>query len=144
MRLLNIHTLELQDFTAREIPSYCILSHRWTNDEVSHKEYRKGLKKHSVGYQKIVDFCVFLRTRPHCFSRTDFELECREGLLEQETVVNWAWIDTCCIDKRSSAELSEAINSVCIHPSTSGRSEFLCSICRCSNGTARLENATST
>lgn len=26
--------------------------------------------------------------------------------------VRWAWIDTCCIDKRSSAELSEAINSM--------------------------------
>ncbi|KAI6002305.1 hypothetical protein F5J12DRAFT_906395 [Pisolithus orientalis] len=24
----------------------------------------------------------------------------------------WLWIDTCCIDKRSSAELSEAINSM--------------------------------
>ncbi|KAF2968608.1 hypothetical protein GQX73_g5009 [Xylaria multiplex] len=26
--------------------------------------------------------------------------------------LKWAWIDTCCIDKRSSAELSEAINSM--------------------------------
>ena len=26
--------------------------------------------------------------------------------------MQWAWIDTCCIDKRSSAELSEAINSM--------------------------------
>lgn len=25
---------------------------------------------------------------------------------------SWAWVDTCCIDKRSSAELSEAINSM--------------------------------
>jgi hypothetical protein len=25
---------------------------------------------------------------------------------------NWIWIDTCCIDKMSSAELSEAINSI--------------------------------
>lgn len=24
----------------------------------------------------------------------------------------WGWIDTCCIDKRSSAELTEAINSM--------------------------------
>ena len=24
----------------------------------------------------------------------------------------WLWVDTCCIDKRSSAELSEAINSM--------------------------------
>ncbi|PYI00378.1 hypothetical protein BO78DRAFT_330182, partial [Aspergillus sclerotiicarbonarius CBS 121057] len=26
--------------------------------------------------------------------------------------INWAWVDTCCIDKRSTAELSEAINSM--------------------------------
>lgn len=24
---------------------------------------------------------------------------------------DWVWVDTCCIDKRSSAELTEAINS---------------------------------
>ena len=27
-------------------------------------------------------------------------------------MVDWVWIDTCCIDKKSSAELSEAINSM--------------------------------
>lgn len=26
--------------------------------------------------------------------------------------LEWLWIDTCCIDKKSSAELSEAINSM--------------------------------
>lgn len=26
--------------------------------------------------------------------------------------LDWAWVDTCCIDKSSSAELSEAINSM--------------------------------
>ncbi len=26
--------------------------------------------------------------------------------------LEWAWVDTCCIDKTSSAELSEAINSM--------------------------------
>jgi hypothetical protein len=26
--------------------------------------------------------------------------------------LKWAWVDSCCIDKRSSAELSEAINSM--------------------------------
>ncbi|KAF2210552.1 hypothetical protein CERZMDRAFT_44799, partial [Cercospora zeae-maydis SCOH1-5] len=42
------------------------------------------------GYQKIVKLCEFARKK--------------HGL-------QWAWIDTCCIDKRSCAELSEAINS---------------------------------
>ena len=26
--------------------------------------------------------------------------------------LDWAWVDTCCVDKTSSAELSEAINSM--------------------------------
>lgn len=30
----------------------------------------------------------------------------------QDPPLKWAWIDTCCIDKRSSAELTEAINSM--------------------------------
>ncbi|KAI0146240.1 HET-domain-containing protein [Xylariaceae sp. FL1272] len=33
-------------------------------------------------------------------------------LLAIKDHIDWAWIDTCCIDKRSSAELSEAINSI--------------------------------
>lgn len=44
----------------------------------------------STGLKKITDFCALARRRN----------------------LEWAWIDTCCIDKRSSAELSEAINSI--------------------------------
>ena len=32
--------------------------------------------------------------------------------MARERDVSWIWIDTCCIDRRSSAELSEAINSM--------------------------------
>ncbi|KAI6143794.1 hypothetical protein BKA82DRAFT_65217, partial [Pisolithus tinctorius] len=42
------------------------------------------------GYQKIRNSCL---------------QACHNGL-------HWLWVDTCCIDKRSSAELSEAINSM--------------------------------
>lgn len=37
------------------------------------------------------------------------EYICRQAL---EDGLQWAWVDTCCIDKSSSAELSEAINSM--------------------------------
>ena len=43
-----------------------------------------------LGYKKIVDTC---------------EQAEKDGY-------EWVWVDTCCIDKRSSAELSEAINSM--------------------------------
>lgn len=98
MRLINIYTLELEEFFTAEIPYYYILSHRWGPDEVSYKEYVKKKKTDSPGYRKIIDACDFARTWQ---SSQEIRLE-----------VRYLWIDTCCIDKRSSAELSEAINSM--------------------------------
>jgi hypothetical protein len=54
------------------------------------KKLEAGLGKDKDGYQKITTFCAQARDR-------GFE---------------WAWVDTCGIDKTSSAELSEAINSM--------------------------------
>ena len=91
MWLLNTSTLELCEFLGEVKVPYGILSHRWesTEDEVSHKDHRKQLKDGTPGREKIRNLCRLARN---------------EGL-------EWAWIDTCCIDKRSSAELSEGINS---------------------------------
>lgn len=91
MRVLDISTLELSEFVEPPGP-YAILSHTWTDEEVTFKEYRKDQEaiKHRTGYAKIADFCKIARQRGF----------------------RWAWIDTCCIDKRSSAELSKAINSM--------------------------------
>ncbi|KAI6102353.1 heterokaryon incompatibility protein-domain-containing protein, partial [Pisolithus thermaeus] len=79
---------------------YAILSHRWEDDsEVTYKEMigltkmdeRKKVEvRKRSGYQKIIQCC---------------EQAMKDGH-------EWLWIDTCCIDKRSSAELSEAINSM--------------------------------
>ncbi|KAI6137285.1 heterokaryon incompatibility protein-domain-containing protein [Pisolithus sp. B1] len=87
---------ELGDKTMR----YAILSHRWKDgSEVTYKEMigltkmdeRKKVEvRKRSGYQKIIKCCEQAM-------KDDFE---------------WLWIDTCCIDKRSSAELSEAINSM--------------------------------
>ena len=91
MRLLNRKTIELQEYFDSRIPPYAIFSHRWENDEVSYQDLlaaRTGKR----GYAKIKGCCDAIATYT--------------GSLE------WVWIDTCCIDKRSSAELSEAINSM--------------------------------
>ncbi|KAI6101089.1 heterokaryon incompatibility protein-domain-containing protein, partial [Pisolithus croceorrhizus] len=79
---------------------YAILSHRWEDgSEVTYKEMiglmkmderKKNEVRERSGYQKIIKCCEQAM-------KDDFE---------------WLWIDTCCIDKRSSAELSEAINSM--------------------------------
>ena len=83
-----------------EATEYAILSHRWIDStEINYEEMVDLGKANSEerdeirqrpGYKKIVDTCEQAR-------RDKYE---------------WVWIDTCCIDKRSSAELSEVINSM--------------------------------
>jgi hypothetical protein len=89
MWLLNASTLKLHSFF-ENIPEYVILSHTWGEGEVAFEDIDKPYARNMTGYNKIVGCC---------------RLALRDGY-------EWAWIDTCCIDKRSSAELSEAINSM--------------------------------
>jgi hypothetical protein len=90
MRLLNTATLQLEDFMSTEGVKYAILSHRWKHDEVSLQQLVAGDVRGKLGYIKIRGFCR----------------------LAAENGYQHAWIDTCCIDKTSSAELQEAINSM--------------------------------
>lgn len=90
MRLLSTQKLDLVDFGDYSIPDYAILSHRWSNDEATFKDFDRNVQQKRKGFEKIERCC---------------EQAQRDGIL-------WAWIDTCCIDKSSSAELSEAINSM--------------------------------
>ncbi|RMZ13464.1 hypothetical protein D0862_02309 [Hortaea werneckii] len=94
MRLINTETLEMHEFLLAHVPRYAILSHRWQEEEVSFKQYSKRHKYPEIqqfkGLAKIEQFCRIARERE----------------------MQWAWIDTFCIDSRSSAELSEAINSM--------------------------------
>lgn len=95
MRLLDARTHRLADFPADSIPRYAILSHRWgaTDEEVLYADLEaKGPKaaKRKRGWQKVQDTC---------------QQAIDDGY-------NYVWIDTCTIDKTSSAELSEAINSM--------------------------------
>jgi hypothetical protein len=90
MRLINTGTLELQDFSLLKIPPYAILSHTWGDGEVSFQEMSLPSRSSMNGFEKIVKTCQLARGH---------------GL-------GFAWIDTCCIDKSSSAELTESINSM--------------------------------
>ncbi|KAK4958132.1 hypothetical protein LTR10_004557 [Elasticomyces elasticus] len=94
MRLLNTTTLEFEEFFDTQQVKYSILSHCWSQDprkpEVSHQAYlSKTYNKSGAGYQKIIRCCKLSRER---------------GL-------GYTWVDTCCVDKTSSTELSETINS---------------------------------
>jgi hypothetical protein len=92
MWLLNTKSLELKNFAGIATPPYAILSHTWGDEEVSFVEIfkKKGSALGKAGYVKVKACC---------------ERACEQNL-------EYVWIDTCCIDKRSSAELSEAINSM--------------------------------
>ncbi|KAJ8126484.1 hypothetical protein O1611_g7153 [Lasiodiplodia mahajangana] len=92
MRLINVSTYIIQEFFGDCIPEYAILSHTWDDEEVTLQDMQhlNEVVKAKPGFKKI-------------------EATCQQA---QRDWLNWAWVDTCCIDKTSSAELSEAINSM--------------------------------
>lgn len=91
MRLINTRTLALEEFFGDRIPKYAILSHTWRDAEVTYQDWqdshRRSAKK---GFQKIQAACM----------------------VAQRNSIEHLWVDTNCINKDSSSELSEAINSM--------------------------------
>lgn len=117
-RLINTTTLEFEGKFAHlssrpvrdsDFPEYAIVSHRWGEQEISYQEFlyftsqkneRNDIvarilgvdvsKEKGQGFSKVKSACGIAKSRGF----------------------GWLWIDTCCINKESSAELSEAINSM--------------------------------
>ncbi|GAB1317178.1 HET-domain-containing protein (Fragment) [Madurella fahalii] len=91
MRLLKLPSLEFEEFQDAP-PPYAILSHTWEKDEISLQEMitRSSKTVAKGGFVKIAQFA-------------------RVAL---SPAVRYAWVDTCCIDKTSSQELSYSINSM--------------------------------
>ncbi|KAF2732393.1 HET-domain-containing protein, partial [Polyplosphaeria fusca] len=95
MRLLRVGDsceLSLVEYTGRDTPQYAILSHTWgaDGDEITFRDIVEGGGKSKPGYRKL-SFCA--------------KQAANDSL-------QLFWVDTCCIDKSSSAELQEAINSM--------------------------------
>ncbi|KAG0704135.1 heterokaryon incompatibility protein-domain-containing protein [Suillus ampliporus] len=109
MRLLHTKKLTLE--IPADVQPYAILSHRWLADseEVSFQDLQYTPVPHSEGPHdnhagptlpaNVLDKKGFIKLRGACDQAS------KDGL-------EYIWIDTCCIDKTSSAELSEAINSM--------------------------------
>ncbi|KAK7458730.1 hypothetical protein VKT23_009729 [Stygiomarasmius scandens] len=95
MRLLHTEDFTLTEFHAN-IPIYAILSHTWLEkeDEINFQDIRNlddaRKREKATSWSKVAKACEY--ARKHSFK--------------------WIWIDSCCINKESSAELSEAINSM--------------------------------
>lgn len=83
------NALEIQEFDDTNTPKYAILSHRWGKDELTLQDVEGGITT-KIGFKKVQRCCAVAK---------------RDGF-------DYIWVDTCCIDKTSSAELSEAINSM--------------------------------
>lgn len=95
MRLLRARSrggFALTNFEGDTLPPYAILSHTWgsDNEELTFEDLENGTGKRKDGYQKLT-FCS--------------KQAKKDGL-------RYFWVDTCCIDKRSSSELQESINSM--------------------------------
>jgi len=97
MWLINTQTLKLKFFLKPPL-RYSILSHVWTDEECSFQEFRS---------LEEVDEPILAITGKKGFKKIQ---ACCKLSLEQG--FEWTWVDTCCIDKSSSAELSESINSM--------------------------------
>ncbi len=97
MWLLSTESLRLVHFHSPDtIPGgYAILSHVWQDAEQSFGDIQSFISRGVT----LPDPLVSDKIRETC------RIAYAHGY-------NWVWIDTCCIDKSSSAELSEAINSM--------------------------------
>jgi hypothetical protein len=93
MWLLNTSTFKLHGFLDHcNVPSYAILSHTWSDEEVTFQNIQNPTSEveRLAGYQKVKECC---------------NQAVSDGF-------QYVWIDTCCIDRSNSTELSEAINSM--------------------------------
>jgi hypothetical protein len=96
MRLLNTRSLEFSCvYVPNRVPDYVILSHRWGSEEVTYADIIQAplsepasVTRNKAGFLKVQEACA----------------------LALQNGYEWIWIDSCCIDKSSSAELQETIN----------------------------------
>ena len=99
MRLLDTRTLRFVEVSDPKAVPYAILSHTWdllgeqsfqTVSDIQRTHPGDSVASSPALSPKIRDFCAFARNAGY----------------------DYCWIDSCCIDKTSSSELTEAINSM--------------------------------
>lgn len=105
MHLIDTATFQLHTVVSEEDEDYAILSHRWREGEVLYEDIEGFQSSRKEGVAKLQAFCA--EARQYADSRSS-----------RNRGFRYVWADTCCIDKKSSAELSEAINSMYKYYST--------------------------
>jgi len=108
MRLINTTTFQIEDFSGRKVPRYAILSHTWGKEELTFQDwlYSQDQSPPRWGWVQIPDEIQLLK------SKEGYVKVAKACERAREDGFGWLWADTVCIDKSSSAELSEAINSM--------------------------------
>jgi Heterokaryon incompatibility protein (HET) len=108
MRLINTETLELHEFFDAAVPRHAILSHTWGPEEVTFQDwlYARHQNPPRWGWVYIEEEVDKVKAK---LGYIKIANACRQASTDH---LSWIWVDTNCIDKTSSAELSEAINSM--------------------------------
>ncbi|PVI01880.1 HET-domain-containing protein [Periconia macrospinosa] len=99
MRLLHTRHQVFKSFEGDSVPPYAILSHTWGSEEVTYQDAIAMIQRRNEDRDAAHEKKGFLKINLTCNQANYDGLE-------------WVWIDTCNIDKTSSSELSEAINSM--------------------------------
>ncbi|KAE8362386.1 heterokaryon incompatibility protein-domain-containing protein [Aspergillus caelatus] len=92
MRLLHASAFEIRTFPDGDTPPYAILSHTWEEE---------------VTYADLQDFHSTYVTEKKGFGK--IKSSCRVANADGFTYI---WIDTCCIDKSSKADLTEIVSAI--------------------------------
>lgn len=90
MYLLNTATYELHYSVSETEQEYAILSHTWDEEEILFQDMKTNMAREKKRWAKITGACLKARKDNYTY----------------------LWVDSVCINKESSAELSEAINSM--------------------------------
>jgi hypothetical protein len=91
LRLLDVRTYQVSVFNEAAAPRYAAISHTWGPDEVVFKDL--------VNFQYATLRGGFAKLQGACLTVIKLGIE-------------WIWIDTVCIDRSSSVEVSDSVNSI--------------------------------
>ena len=131
MRLLNVISRRLEDFFNKPVPEYAILSHTWGENEIVYQDFQQNdhllrllrevqflslsltqlSQKPALSQSRIRNETTLDSLKPHSTPSRYVKIDgcCAQAIKDG---CPYVWIDTICIDKSNSAELSEAINSM--------------------------------
>ncbi|KAF5363018.1 hypothetical protein D9758_012654 [Tetrapyrgos nigripes] len=111
MRLLHTRTLRVQEFFTY-IPRYAILSHTWEDEEVTFQDIQNIATLADTCNGRQLTFDDIRAFLPPAQLKKGYTKVVQACVRARNSAFDWIWIDSCCINKESSAELSEAINSM--------------------------------